>query len=76
MPTDTDPLIAQLAEIVGAVNALSSGDLSGYELDWRKRSRGKALAVVRPASAAQVAAIVKACAEARVSIVTQGGNTG
>ena len=76
MPTDTDPLIAQLAEIVGAVNVLSSGDLSAYEVDWRKRSRGKALAVVRPASAAQVAAIVKACANAKVSIVAQGGNTG
>ena len=76
MPTDTDPLIAQLVEIVGAVNVLSSGDLSAYEVDWRKRSRGKALAVVRPASAAQVAAIVKACANAKVSIVAQGGNTG
>ena len=76
MPKNIDPFIAQLAEIAGAVNVLSSGDLSAYEVDWRKRSRGKALAVVRPASAAQVAAIVKACANAKVSIVAQGGNTG
>ena len=76
MPRDTNQFIAQLAEIGGAVNVLSSGDLSAYELDWRKRSRGKALAVVRPATAAEVAAIVKACADAKISIVAQGGNTG
>ena len=52
------------------------GDLSAYELDWRKRSRGKALAVVRPANTQEVAAVVKACAVGGVSIVTQGGNTG
>jgi FAD/FMN-containing dehydrogenase len=45
-------------------------------LDWRKRERGKSLAVVRPASTAQVAAVVQACAAAGVSIVPQGGNTG
>jgi FAD/FMN-containing dehydrogenase len=41
-----------------------------------KRSRGKALAVVRPGSTAEVAQVVKACAAARTSIVPQGGNTG
>jgi FAD/FMN-containing dehydrogenase len=55
---------------------LTEGDLTGYELDWRKRERGKSLAVVRPASTAQVAAVVQACAAAGVSIVPQGGNTG
>jgi FAD/FMN-containing dehydrogenase len=51
-------------------------DLSAWEQDWRKRSRGQALAVVRPASTAEVAAVVKACAAAGTSIVPQGGNTG
>ena len=55
---------------------MTEGDLTGYELDWRKRERGKSLAVVRPASTAQVAAVVQACAVAGVSIVPQGGNTG
>ena len=55
---------------------MTEGDLTGYELDWRKRERGKSLAVVRPASTAQVAAVVQACAAAGVSIVPQGGNTG
>ena len=69
-------LIDQLKSIVGATHVLVDGDLSAYELDWRKRSRGKALAVVRPASTAQVAAVVKACASAGTSMVAQGGNTG
>ena len=75
MSTD-NPLITQLRSIVGPTNVLNEGDLSAWELDWRKRERGHALAVVRPASTAEVAAMVKACAAAGVSIVPQGGNTG
>ena len=69
-------LINQLTAIVGKSNALVDGNLSAYELDWRKRSRGKALVVVRPANTLEVAEVVKACAARGVSIVTQGGNTG
>ncbi len=69
-------LIEQLENIVGATHVLVHGDLSAYELDWRKRSRGKALAVVLPANTLEVAAVVKACAASSISIVTQGGNTG
>ena len=69
-------LIDSLKNTVGPAHVLVDGDLSAYELDWRKRSRGKALAVVRPANVQEVAAVVKACLASRVSIVTQGGNTG
>ena len=69
-------LIDKLRGIVGDTQVLVDGDLSAYELDWRKRARGKALAVVRPANASEVAAVVKACAASGISIVTQGGNTG
>jgi FAD/FMN-containing dehydrogenase len=75
MNTPTE-LLEQLCAIVGTVNVLTGGDLSAYEQDWRKREHGKALAVVRPANTAEVAAVVKACAAARVSLVPQGGNTG
>jgi FAD/FMN-containing dehydrogenase len=70
------PLIDSLRQIVGAANVLTDGDLTPWVQDWRKRETGKALAVVRPGSTAEVAAVVKACAAARVSIVPQGGNTG
>ncbi len=47
-----------------------------YATDWRKRYFGKPLAVVRPASTAEVAQVVRACAETRTPVVPQGGNTG
>ncbi len=69
-------LLDELRQITGAAHVLCEGDLSAWERDWRKRSRGKALAVVSPGCTAEVAAVVKACAAAGVSIVPQGGNTG
>ena len=69
-------LAEALRAIVGDANLLTDGDLSAYEVDWRQRYRGRALAVVRPASTQEVAAVVKACAAHGVAIVTQGGNTG
>ena len=71
-----DKILDALRAIVGDAHVLTGGDLSAWELDWRKRARGKALAVVRPADTAQVAAVVRACATAGVPMVPQGGNTG
>ena len=70
------PLLDQLRAVVGDAQVLTEGDLSPWELDWRKRVRGRALAVVRPANTEQVAQVVRACVAARVGIVPQGGNTG
>jgi len=69
-------LIDRLRAIVGTPHVLTDGDLIAYERDWRGRERGRALAVVRPASASEVAAVVRECAAAAVAIVPQGGNTG
>ena len=69
-------LLEQLSALCGPAHVLSEGDLSAYEQDWRKRVRGKALAVVRPGSTEEVARVVQACAQAGASIVPQGGNTG
>ncbi|MEO8279603.1 MAG: FAD-binding oxidoreductase [Ideonella sp.] len=71
------PLLDRLREIVGAQHVLGDQqDLAAYEIDWRKRGRGTALAVVRPGTTDEVAAVVKLCAEHRTPIVSQGGNTG
>jgi FAD/FMN-containing dehydrogenase len=72
----TADLFTTLRRIVGDAHVLTEGDLSAWENDWRKRAQGKALAVVRPGSTAEVAAVVQACAAARTAIVPQGGNTG
>ncbi len=69
-------LIEQLRAAVGAANVLTEGDLGAWEQDWRQRFRGKALAVVRPASTREVVAVVQACAVTGTTIVPQGGNTG
>ena len=69
-------LLDALRGAVGAAQVLVDGDLSAWELDWRKRYRGRALAVVRPGSTAEVAAVVRACAAHRTAVVPQGGNTG
>ena len=74
--TEPQALRATLRTLVGDAHVLTDGDLTAYEQDWRKRERGRALAVVRPGTTAEVAAVVSACAAAGVSLVPQGGNTG
>ncbi len=69
-------LITELRQLLGAEQVIVDGDLSAWELDWRKRWRGKALAVARPGSTAEVAQVLQACARHGVSVVPQGGNTG
>ncbi|CAG0960936.1 D-lactate dehydrogenase (cytochrome) [Burkholderiales bacterium] len=70
-------LLARLRSVVGSGNVLTAAaDVGPHVTDWRGRYRGAAVAVVRPASTAEVSAVVSACADARVPIVPQGGNTG
>jgi FAD/FMN-containing dehydrogenase len=68
-------LLDDLRSVIGAEQVLSGGDLSAWEVDWRRRYRGRALAVVRPADTAQVAAVVRTCVQHGASLVPQGGNT-
>lgn len=71
-----DSLIAVLNEIVGADHVLTAAaDLAPFLTDWRGRYRGAARCLVRPGSAAEVAAVVAACAAVRAPMVPQGGNT-
>ncbi len=84
LPGEEAPAAATLLEAlraaVGPAQVLThedpAADLSAWENDWRKRAQGRALAVVRPGSTAEVAAVVRACARAGAAIVPQGGNTG
>ena len=74
-----DALLDRLRALVGAEQVrtrATHGDLSAWELDWRRRWQGHALAVVQPGSTAEVAAVVRACAETGTAVVPQGGNTG
>mgnify|MGYP000328954792 CR=1 FL=1 len=65
-----------LTQALGAPHVRTGADAAPYVTDWRKRYHGQALCVARPANTEEVAQVVKACAEAGVAVVPQGGNTG
>jgi FAD/FMN-containing dehydrogenase len=76
-------LLLDLQTLIGPAHVLTDGDLSAYEQDWRRRSHGRARAVLRPGTTAEVAAVVLRCAQhlaqhpqCGLSLVPQGGNTG
>ena len=74
--TSTLSLSEQLRGIVGAVYVLTDPvEIQPYVTDWRGRYVGRAQCVVRPANTAEVAAVVRLCAETATPIVPQGGNT-
>jgi FAD/FMN-containing dehydrogenase len=52
------------------------GEQEPYLVEARRLYRGATRLVVRPASTAEVATVVRICAEAGLPIVPQGGNTG
>ncbi len=68
--------LAHCAAIVGDAHLLLGEEMATHLTDWRKRFTGRALAVVKPGNTAEVAAIVKLCAQHHVPLVPQGGNTG
>ncbi len=70
-------LAARLAAMVGAGHVLTDPDVrAAYETDWTGRWHGECRAVVRPGDPAEVAAVLRVCADAGVPVVPQGGNTG
>ena len=70
-------LIDELKSIVGPGGwTTDPHELQPHLTEWRELVVGKALIMVSPASTAEVAEVVRACAGAGVAIVPQGGNTG
>ena len=73
----TGELLANLSARLGAAHVLTDPEIiAGRLVEPRGLYHGRALAVVRPGSTAEVSAVVAACAAAGVSLVPQGGNTG
>ncbi len=76
---DTSParLLATLTERLGARHVRTDPEaLAPHLVESRGLYRGHALALVEPGTTEEVAAVVAACAEARVPVTAQGGNTG
>jgi FAD/FMN-containing dehydrogenase len=65
-----------LTGIVGAAHVVTDPDvLDGRSIDHTGRYRGHASALVRPGSADEVAAVLRACRDAGVYVTVQGGRT-
>ncbi len=53
-----------------------ASEMERYLVDERRLYRGRAPLVLRPASTAEVAAVMRICHRRRIPVVPQGGNTG
>jgi FAD/FMN-containing dehydrogenase len=70
-------VIERIRAVVGTQGLLTDPrDVEPFAADWRGIYRGTTPAVIRPATARELAEVVRVCAEARLPMVPQGGNTG
>ena len=69
-------LIDDLRAVVGEAQVLTGAATAGHARDWMGKYRGAPVAVVRPASTAEVAACVRVAAAHGAAVVPIGGNTG
>jgi FAD/FMN-containing dehydrogenase len=70
-------LLNQLLAVVGPAGLVTDTDAqSAYTRDWLGKWQGRVPVVVRPATTAETAAVVRICHATHTPIVTQGGNTG
>ena len=68
--------IERLKAAVGAAGWIGDPDaIAPHLAEWRGKFRGASSLVLKPASTAEVAEIVRICAESGTRIVPQGGNT-
>ncbi len=75
--SDRAALVARLNAVVGDIGLIQTqSDMAPYLTDWRGSFTGKALAIVRPATTDEVAAVMGICAATKTPVVPQGGNTG
>jgi FAD/FMN-containing dehydrogenase len=73
----TAATIERLSAVVGSRYCLTeTADLAPYLKEWRGLYQGTAELALLPGSTAEVAAIVRICAETGTALVPQGGNTG
>ncbi len=71
------PLLARFAAIVGGKYAITDPQMQApYLVEMRDMFQGRTPMVLRPASAAEVAEILKLANETATPVVPQGGNTG
>jgi FAD/FMN-containing dehydrogenase len=69
-------LTSVLQQVLGDKAVLTAaGDVAPFIEDWRSRYRGSAACVALPGDTAEVAEVVRLCAEHGTPVLPQGGNT-
>ncbi len=69
-------LVTALSAVVGARHVSTDPDvLAGRSADWTGRYQGRASALVRPATADEVAEVLRVCRDAGAYVTIQGGRT-
>ena len=69
-------LLADLATLLGPAHVLTGPDMARYTSDWTTHYTARPMAVVRPGSTAEVAAVVKLAARHNTPVVPSSGRTG
>jgi FAD/FMN-containing dehydrogenase len=69
-------LLADLTQLLGPAHVLTGTDLDRYTGDWTTHYTSAPMAVVRPGSTEEVAAVVKLAALHKVPIIPVSGRTG
>ncbi len=72
----SERLVTELRAALGGRGVLTGDEIETGLADWRGIFDGDAVALARPRSTAEVAAVVRVCGAHDAAVVTQGGNTG
>ncbi len=75
--TDESPFLFAARTLLGPRGfTCDPAEMAPWLSDWRGRYHGAAIALASPADTDEVSKLVRLCAEHRVAIVPQGGNSG
>ncbi len=69
-------LLAAIKSVVGDHGLITGKDVTSRSADWMGRESCEAMAIVRPASTAELSNVMKLCHAARQRVVPAGGLTG
>lgn len=68
--------VAELGAALGSKGVMTDpADIAPWTTDWRKLYQGSAAALVQPATATEVQAVLDIASRHRIPVVPQGGNT-
>ena len=77
LAASTATFLAEAETLLGPRGLVRDADaVTPWLTDWRGRYTGRALAMAQPANTAELAALLRLCAQHRVAVVPQGGNSG